>query len=503
MSRQVYKNQLRLSRFLIRTVTLFLLCYLIISLVMINPPEKSGGSQPLYKIFEKTVPELMEAYQIPGTTLALVEAGKPAWSGAFGLANIDTRQEMTVDTYCRVESISKSVTAWGVMRLVEQGKIDLDRPAADYLKNWSIPDSPFDEEQITVHMLLSNRSGMPLGTIGKRYDPRGEYPTLTQRLNNDAILIQEPGQSFSYSNTGFNLLEMLIEEVTGRTFSEYMRNEVLHPLGMNNATFEWSDTLQPPVPYGYGLDGNAIPEYVYPDKASGGLFATVEDIARFVAAATTVTQETGSTLLAPKYTEKLFTPAVPLTGYYKLVYDHYGLGHFIESLPNGMRSVAHGGQGSGWMTHFQVISETGDGIVILTNSQRSWPFIAHLISIWADSIGISSIGMGAIITASHILWVLIGLLLFLTFWLFWDMVAGLFYGRRHFIFRIPITGLASLGKWLTTLLIFSILIWASMQEYLFINSVFPVGSQWLGWALLSLATSTMASLFIPKKRVAA
>jgi CubicO group peptidase (beta-lactamase class C family) len=116
-------------------------------------------------------------------------------------------------------------------------------------------------------------------------------------LTHEALLLQAPGFGFIYSDTGFNLLELLIEEVTGRDFAAYMGEEVLLPLGMSSSSFNWDESFQPKIPNGYELHSVPVQPYVYPVKASGGLFANVEDIARFVAAGMTGTGNSEQTLL--------------------------------------------------------------------------------------------------------------------------------------------------------------------------------------------------------------
>ena len=330
---------------------------------------------------DKRISKLMEIYKIPGVSMALVQNREIVWKQAFGYADIEKDIRMMTDTVCRVQSISKPVTAWGVMKLVDQGKIELDTSVSYYLKNWSIPASELSQEKVTVRQLLTHTAGMPLGDILTRYAPQENMPSLKDKLTMEARLIQEPGTSFSYSNTGYNLLEMLIEDVTGLEFAMYMEQEILVPLGMTKSSFELDATLDPPVPMGYNLKGEEIPIYVYPEKASGGLFATSEDIAKFVLAGMVDSKQE---VIATESIDHLYTSMAEDLGIYSLVFDAYGLGYFTELLSSGHLSVSHGGQGTGWMTHFHALPETGDAIVILTNSQRSWPFIAYVLSDWAE-----------------------------------------------------------------------------------------------------------------------
>lgn len=295
---------------------------------------------------------MMDYYDIPGVNIALIQKGELVWSKAYGYADLSSGRKMTVDTYCRVESISKAVTSWGIMKLVGQGKIDLDTPVWQYIKSWQFPESNFSEEKITARQLLSHSSSLPLGDVFERYGPKEEIPSLYESLSQEAILIREPGLLFSYSNTGFNLLELLVEEVTGSAFADFMQKEVLNPLGMNKSSFVWSEDLKPAIPIGYDLKNNPIPVYVYPAKASGGLLACVEDIAVFVAAGMVDFRDEKQEVLNNHSISQLYKRSVDIPGFYGLVFDYYGLGHFIEILSNGEQAVSHGGQGGGCMTHF-------------------------------------------------------------------------------------------------------------------------------------------------------
>lgn len=445
---------------------------------------------------DERIPRLMKNYRIPGVIIALVTGGKTVWTNAYGYADLKKGRKMTTDTYCRVESISKSVTAWGVMKLVEQGRIELDLPVEFYIRHWKFPKSRYSLEKVTVGRLLSHSAGMPLGTVGVRYSPREVIPSLEESLAKDAILMQEPGLSFFYSNTGFNLLELLVEEVTGRDFTEYMSNEVLNPLGMHHSSFTWSEAMEP-VPVGYDVKGNPIPVYIYPEKASGGLFATVGDMATFVTAGMTEFSHVGLQVLNAQYISKLYTPMVKVPGFYGLAFESYGLGHFIEILPNGKKAVSHGGQGSGWMTHFHSVPETGDGIVILTNSQRSWPFFALILSDWARWNGFFSVGMGRIIQGTKVLWAFIGLIWVILLGQMWRLVKGLVSGCRQFA---PLCGKSRQLRIVQSSLFMVLLaglLWAVNQDYLFLSSVFPVASGWLGFSVFVSALVLLLSALFP------
>ena len=230
------------------------------------------------------VPALMQQYQIPGCSIALVQNNEIVWLQAYGYADLESGRILTSNTPMRVQSISKSVSAWGVLKLLERGMIELNAPVSQYLKSWSLPEMDYPAEAITVGRLLSHTAGLPLGDVFTIYSPGEKMPSLQEKLTQEVVPMMEPGITFSYSNTGYNLLELLIEEVSGQDFSEYMRTEVFLSLGMKGSSFNWDSTMMPAPPTGYDLNGNPVPVYVYPEKASGGLFATAEDMAMFAMA---------------------------------------------------------------------------------------------------------------------------------------------------------------------------------------------------------------------------
>jgi len=475
---------------------------------------------------DRRIPQLMEDYEIPGLSAALIREGKTVWKQAYGYADLSTGREFTVDTYCRMESISKSVTAWGVMKLIEEGRIDADAPVQRYLGTWKIPETRYAEEEVTVRGLLSGSAGMPLGSIGVRYNPGSEeIPGLREVLTRESLLFREPGSGFFYSNTGFNILELLIEEVTGRDFAEYMEREILEPLDMNRASFEWSKDFDPPVANGYGSRGEPIPVYVYPYKAAGDLFATIDDVARFAAAGMPDYGISHRGVLSPESIETMHSPVSEMSGYYRFVFDGYGLGHFVEHVPradfNGetgktgknrntgetLRVVSHGGQGNGWMTDFHAVPETGDGIVILSNSQRTWPAFAYILSDWTGWIGLDSIGMGVIVTVQKVAWGVVAAVLFLVVLQILRLGEGVMSGRRRLLWRSPrnrlLRGRPLRRRFLRALqlaaaiALFGIFLRITTLDYWFIDSVLPIATRWLDFAVLSSAFVLLASALLP------
>lgn len=470
--------------FFLLSIFIGLLAALVSGSLHVKRNMRAGASLAEFKAhMDERIPALMKLYRIPGCSIALVKGFETVWTEAYGYADVATGRLLTPDTPMSVQSITKPVTAWGIVRLAEKGLIGLDDPVARYLKSWHFPQPDDQTGNITIRQLLSHTAGMPLGDFTNIYAPGKAMPSNRDVMTREAVLVNRPGTVFLYSNVGYNLMEILIEDVTGQSYSDYMRTEIFLPLGMESAAFEISMAATPYPPTGYNLKGEAVPAYLYPSKASGGLFATARDIARFTAAGLKE-----NPVLSAESMKQMHQPEKNKIGIYGLVFEGYGLGHYVETLPNGLHSVSHGGQGNGIMTHFQAVPETGDAVVILTNSQRSWPFIAHVLSDWAQWRGFRSVGMGRILWGHYGLCAVIGMLITASLRMALRMIL-VPYRQKRAGFRLLRAG--------TSVILLGILIWCVCQKYLFLSSVFPVLSVWLGSAAFVFSMTLLLSALLP------
>ena len=410
------------------------------------------------------------------------------WERSFGYADVRLKKELKTTDLCMVHSISKSLTAWGVMSLVQKGKIDLDVPVYKYFKTFELPADDPSFKEITIRNLLSNSSGLGLGTIRVHYSITEKRPLLKDVLVSDLKMADKPGKTFIYSNAGFNLLELLIEEVTGENFAIYMEKAILLPLGMINSSFQYSPDQFPDIPKGYKIDGEEVAVYFYAGNASGGLFSTVGDISKFVSASMKKFNEDGLGILSPEFIDEIHSSQVEISGLFSAVFDFYGFGHFLETLPNGMKAVSHGGQGLGWMTHFHFVPETGDGIVIFANSQRSWPMFSIILDDWAQFNRFDSVGMGTIAKGDIFVWIIINIILFFSFLMLFRLLQGIFSGKRIFDPLSKKLLTKRIIQFVISIDIYLVLIWCLCQDYLFITSIFPAATPVLAYSAFFFAT---------------
>jgi CubicO group peptidase (beta-lactamase class C family) len=328
------------------------------------------------------VPGWLKQINVPGAAVAVIQDGVVTATRGYGLANVEKQIPVTPTTCFNVASISKTIAAWGVMRLVEQGKLDLDAPVETYLTRWHLPDTKFDERGVTIRRLLSHTAGLSLhGYPG--WGPNKVLPTLEQLLSGKSngsgavYLIMDPGTRWQYSGGGYTLAQLIVEEVTGKSFEDYMRETVLRPLGMTASDFHLSKELMARSSLAYDERGRLTPKLRFAAQAAGGLYTNVEDLATFAAAAlpTDTGKLAGRGVLKPQTIELMLTPAPASNG-------TYGLGYATTLRSTGRRGRGHGGSHLGWQAVFEVVPETRDGIVVLTNSSIGGRVHQRVVQTW-------------------------------------------------------------------------------------------------------------------------
>ena len=315
------------------------------------------------------------ADDVGGIVAGVMIDGDLVWAQAFGWADRDARTPMSTASISRTGSISKSVTAVLMMRLLDEGVIGLDEPVERYLPAFaSIKDRRVDAQPVTFRHLASHTAGLirepqwPDAVVGpiELWDKRiVESLPLTAY---DTV----PGARYQYSNIGFGTLGLALAKAAGRPFMEMVRTEVLEPLGMTGSEFVVAGAkLEARLAAGYviGQDGSidgGQPAREHAGRGykvpNGGVYSTVADLGRFMGAMSGVP---GLRILSEESRQEALsiqTPENPNRG--------YGLGFSVQIDEQGRKIASHGGSVAGYTAHMAFDPEARIGVVLLRNYGR-------------------------------------------------------------------------------------------------------------------------------------
>jgi D-alanyl-D-alanine carboxypeptidase len=311
----------------------------------------------------------MRRHHIPGLSLAVVKDGKVIKAKGYGLANVELNVPATKDTVYQIGSVTKVFTSAAVMILVNDGKINLDDKITNYVSQ--LPQSWSD---ITVRHLLSHTSGITNDYAAEtKYIGRRAPLSARAMINSvsNSPLNSEPGAKVAYSNTGYYLLGLLIEKVSGKSYADFIKERIFVPLKMDSTRVNDPRTVitNRANGYFYGTDlrNNEYMDMSWPYSA-GALISSVMDMAKWDAALDT------DKLLPRSRLEQMWTP-------YKLndgsTVDYVGLGWGINTKPPCGRELSHFGQTPGFVAGFARWTDQRLTVIVLANREEvaSWEIV--------------------------------------------------------------------------------------------------------------------------------
>ena len=332
-------------------------------------------------LMDTKAPSLMTKANVPGTAITIIRNGKVVYEKGHGYADVNNKIEVSTTTGFNIGSISKLFTAWGVIKLVKEGKLDLDVPVEMYLSRWKLPKSEFDHNKVTIRALLSHSAGLSVhGYPG--FHPDDKLPTLEASLNgengpireNESVkVIIEPQTQFKYSGGGYTILQLVIEEVTAQKFENYMQEQIFEPLGMNNTSFTIDKAVLLNSAKPYDKEGKEIYLERFTAKAAAGLHTTLEDLSAFAQA-----QFSANPVLSQE-TIKEMIEIIPIT---QTKRNAYGLGYATYNF-SPIKVTGHAGTNTGWEAGFMMDFDKKDGFIILTNSSNGKKVAMNLLQTWA------------------------------------------------------------------------------------------------------------------------
>jgi CubicO group peptidase (beta-lactamase class C family) len=320
--------------------------------------------------------------RIPAVSVALVRGGRIDAARAWGSRTPDGQEAATTSTRFLAGSISKPVTATAALRLVDDGVLDLDEDLDARLVGWHVEPLGDWQPTVTLRQLLSHTAGTTVhGFPGY---PRTEPAPDTRGVlrgegNTPAVVVDSlPGVRWRYSGGGTTVVQLLIEEVTGRSFADVLRDLVLEPVGMTTATFEQPppERLHPLLAEGTDAEGTPIAGgwHVYPEMAAAGLWCTPSDLAQWVVAVQQARAGAPGALLSAGLTEQMLREQAP----------GWGLGPHVSRAGEHPR-FGHGGADEGFLASIEAGQQDGTGVVVMASSNAAGPLINAIVTAVAQA----------------------------------------------------------------------------------------------------------------------
>lgn len=304
---------------------------------------------------------------IPSVSVAVAHNGKIVWEEGFGWANLERQVPATEHTMYSLASISKPMTATGLMTLVAAGKIDLDAPANDYLGAAKLRARVGDAQSATVRRVANHTAGLPLHYQFFYADEPFKRPSMDETLLRYGNLVTAPGERYEYSNLGYGVIDYLIERVSGQSYADFMRGRVFRPLGMTRTSVDIGPGLEPYAATRYAPDGTPLPFYDFDHPGASAVFSSAHDLVRF-----------GLFHLREKLPDQqqILTDASIVEMQRQTATEPdgsgYGVGFSIWK-KDGYRLFGHSGAMGGASTQMRLYPEQRLAIVVLSNASGNLP----------------------------------------------------------------------------------------------------------------------------------
>ena len=308
---------------------------------------------------------------LPSLAIGVARDGEILWEEAFGWADRERRIRATEHTAYSLASVSKPITATGLMALVEEGRVDLDKPANDYLGQAQLRARVGEAGDATVARVADHMAGLPLHYQFFYEDEGIAPPPRDLTIVRYGNLITAPGERYQYSNLGYGVLDYIIERVSGRSYAEFMRTRVFLPLGMTRTSVGIGPGLGPYAAMRYGADGAPYPFYDFDHPGASAVFSSVHDLLLFGMFHLKIPAADRKAILSSERLDQMHTLVLerePGKG--------YRLGWGITNDLYGCRSWAHSGGMGGVNALLRLFPDEKMVVATLANANSNLPELA-------------------------------------------------------------------------------------------------------------------------------
>lgn len=343
-----------------RTILFLIIIFSIYNKV--NAQENQNTNKFIEKTLSNEIEKLREETGIPSISIAVIKNGNLAWAKSFGYSNVKLQTPTTTSTIYSTGSTAKPFLAVSILQLVEKGILDLDKPVNDYLSD---PISSFSENSkpITLRHLLSHQSGIPASADFIPLWGNDHRKTLKE-IASSVKPIREPEKLYEYSNDGFVVAALVLEEQTGMSYGNYVNTYILNPLGLSNINFtrpsaEMVEEMALPYKLVYNKALPIEQLYSQPFPAGGLTYISPSQMSKFLIALLNDGVYEQNKILDPNSILKLRETSFG--------HEYYGLGIGVET-KNNKKYWFHSGLQEGYTASFKLNIDTKSGVYLMANA---------------------------------------------------------------------------------------------------------------------------------------
>jgi CubicO group peptidase (beta-lactamase class C family) len=301
---------------------------------------------------------------IPSITVAVAKDGVIVWEEGFGWADRENRVLANEHTMYSLASITKPITATGLMILKERGKLDLDKPINDYLGDTKLKAWVGNQEDATVRRIANHSAGLPIHCQFFYEDEPYSPPPFEETLRRYGNLVTAPGERYRYSNLGYGILDYIISRISGKNYSDFIREEVFLPLGMTRASVNIGRGHETHHAIRYGVDGLPIPFYDFDHRGASAVYCSAHDLIRFGMFHLKNHLRDQKAILSDETIDEMQRPTVTVN-------DDIGYGIGWEVTEEAEYSiVSHDGGMGGVATQLVLVPSENLAVVVLCNARQ-------------------------------------------------------------------------------------------------------------------------------------
>ena len=301
---------------------------------------------------------------VPSITVAVAKDGVIVWEEGFGWADKEKRVPADEHTLYSLASITKPITTTGLMILKQQGKLDLDKPVNDYLGDTKIKAWVGDQKDATVRRVANHSSGLPLHCHFFYEDEHYSPPAFEETLRRYGNIVMVPGERYRYCNLGYGVLDYIISRISGKSYPNFIRENVFLPLGMTGAYVNTGEEHGGQHAVRYGIDGHPIPFYDFDHRGASSVYSSAHELLRFGMFHLKNHLQDQKTILTDENIDEMQRPTMKIK-------DNagYGIGWEI-SKQAGFTVVSHDGAMGGVATQLVLVPSENLAVVVLCNSRQ-------------------------------------------------------------------------------------------------------------------------------------